>query len=72
MLVEIIIFADTDLGQLQSILNGLNFETDEDISDLDASLIITGFIPFEYLDDLNTYPELITLYNPPSLLSETP
>jgi cytoskeletal protein CcmA (bactofilin family) len=64
VLVEIIIFGDTDLGALQSILTGLNFETDEDISDLDASLIITGFIPFEYLDDLNTYPELINFVRP--------
>ncbi|MBP9925790.1 MAG: hypothetical protein KBF45_07340, partial [Cyclobacteriaceae bacterium] len=64
VLVEIIIFADTDLGQLQSVLTGLNFETDEDISDLDASLIITGFIPFEYLDDLNTHPDLINFVRP--------
>ncbi|MBL7877375.1 MAG: hypothetical protein JNL53_17045, partial [Cyclobacteriaceae bacterium] len=64
VLVEIIIFANTDLVQLQSILSALNFETDDDISDLDASLIITGFIPFEYLDDLNTYPDLINFVRP--------
>ncbi|HEY5690850.1 MAG TPA: S8 family serine peptidase, partial [Cyclobacteriaceae bacterium] len=67
VLVEIVFFADlssAEIAQLQSILNNLGFESDDNISDVAGSLIITGFLPFDSIDDLNAVTDYINYVRP--------